>query len=461
MKPAFRCFWPVDRKISLHARVGLVLTSLAAVLLLLLAGLWLQGTRNSVHEEVEAATRVSRQWLETVIGELRGLPAAERGERLLAVAQRIGRVRANVLTIERITDGTALHVSPPSAYKAGRNAPDWFADLLTPTLVPVVIDVDQLRLRLQPDPSRAILDAWDALVAMAGWAILLLVGLFAGVSSALRHALRPLEQIMTALDRTGQGRFDTRLPAFAGDELSRLSRAFNGMADRLKSAVDDNVRLETEREVAERMQARLEAERRDIARELHDELAQGITAVRALAGAIVQRTPDSPNLHGPAQSIVAVTGAMQEGVRHILHRLRPEAAGGLAERLAVCLEHWRSRHEIDLDAAIQLGPEPLPEALAQTTLRFVQEGLTNVVRHAQASRVVLSIQCRDHRLHLSLADNGRGCDGQRSTQAGCGLGLAGMRERIALLGGQLEIYPAALGGFALQAWLPLIQENVS
>jgi two-component system sensor histidine kinase UhpB len=131
---------------------------------------------------------------------------------------------------------------------------------------------------------------------------------------------------MDALDRTGRGRFDIRLPVFATPELARLSRAFNGMANRLRAAVDDNVRLETAHEVAEQMQARLQAERQSIARELHDELAQGITAVRALAGAIVQRAPDVPALHIPAQSIVAVTGEMQDGVRNILQRLRPAAS---------------------------------------------------------------------------------------------------------------------------------------
>jgi two-component system sensor histidine kinase UhpB len=164
------------------------------------------------------------------------------------------------------------------------------------------------------------------------------------VRAALARALSPLEQVMGALDRTGAGRFDTRLPGFATPELARLSRAFNGMADRLQAAVNDNVRLDTQRELAERMQARLAAERRDIARELHDELAQGITAVRALAGAIVQRAPDESALHVPAQGIVAVTGEMQDGVRRILQRLRPSATG-LAEGLEQIFAGWRARHD--------------------------------------------------------------------------------------------------------------------
>ncbi|MFN4326962.1 MAG: HAMP domain-containing protein [Azonexus sp.] len=446
---------------SLHTRVGLVLTGLAACLLLVLGGLWLHATRQAVHEEVEAATRVSGQWLKVVLGQLQGLPEAERAERLLAVAASIGRVRAHVLEV-RDAAGQLRYVSPPSSYKAGRTAPAWFAALLASDLPGSRLPFAGHELSLHPDPSRAVLDAWDELLGLAGWALLLLVGLFAATRRALSRALRPLDQVMQALDRTGRGRFDTRLPQFASPELGRLSRAFNSMADRLKVAVDDNVRLETAREVAEQMQARVEAERRaereGIARELHDELAQGITAVRALAGAIVQRSTDQPALYSHAQSIVAVTGEMQDGVRRILHRLR--AGQSLTARLERTLEAWRRQHPIHLASHIALADETFDDALAQCVLRTVQEGLTNIVRHADASRVDLTLRQLGTTVHIRLADNGRGLDGRPSGQAGCGLGLQGMRERIALLGGQLEIATPAGGGFVLQASLPLAQGRV-
>ncbi|MBF1164898.1 MAG: HAMP domain-containing protein [Dechloromonas agitata] len=446
---------------SLHTRVGLVLTGLAACLLLVLGGLWLHATRNAVHEEVEAATRVSGQWLKVMLGQLQALPEAERGERLLAMTASIGRVRANVLEV-RDAAGQLRYVSPPSPYKAGRTAPAWFAALLASDLPGSRLPFAGYELSLHPDPSRAVLDAWDELLGLAGWALLLLIGLFAATRRALARALRPLNQVMQALDRTGMGRFDTRLPRFASPELGRLSRAFNGMADRLKAAVDDNVRLETAKEVAEQMQARVEAERRaereGIARELHDELAQGVTAVRALAGAIVQRTTEQPALHSHAQSIVAVTGEMQDGVRRILHRLR--TGQSLVARLESTLDAWRRQHPIQLTSRIALTGEAFDDEVAQCVLRTVQEGLTNIVRHADASRVDLTLLQNGATVQIRLADNGRGLDGRPSGQAGCGLGLQGMRERIALLGGQLEFATPAGGGFVLQASLPVAQGRV-
>jgi len=441
-------------RLSLHTRISLVLTALAASLLLVLAGIWLQGARAGIHEEVEAASRVSEQWLSALTTEMQTVPPAALTERVLGIVKPLGRIRANALEVFA-ADGQLLYRSPPPTYKAGRSAPGWFTGLLAPTFVPRTLDVGGLHFVLNPDASRALIDAWDDLSVMAGWALLLLAVLFVATRAALDRALRPLDQVMQALDRTGSGRFDTRLPVFSTPELGRISHAFNGMADRLIAAVNDNVRLETEREVDVHLQGRLEAERGVIARELHDELAQGITAVRALAGAIAQRTVEQPALNSHAQSIVAVTGEMQNGVRGILHRLRPPPSHGLAATLERTLAAWQLQHEeIALSHRLILGEVVVSDEVAQATVRIVQEGLTNIVRHARASQVELLVTRGAGELRISLADNGRGCDGQPSPQAGSGLGLAGMAERVALLGGQLNINNRRGQGFCLVASLP-------
>ena len=441
---------------SLETRVGLVLTGLAAVLLMLAAGLWLHTTRLAIHEEVEAASRVSRQWLRVALVAPDGLPVVEHEARLLTVAREIGRVRANELQIHT-ADGAPVYISPAPTYKAGRTAPAWFAALLASDTPVHRQTVGDLRLSLIADPSRAQLDAWDDLLAMAGWALTALLLLFVACRQALARALRPLEQVMQALDRTGSGRFDTRLPVFASPELGRLAHAFNSMADRLRAAVNDNVRLETERELAECLHQRLSSERREIARELHDELAQGITAVRALAGAIVQRSGEQPALLAPAQGIVAVTGEMQDGVRNILYRLRPQAGEALAGRLHALLDNWQRQHEaVRIERSIAPDISPMPDAVAQAVIRIVQEGLTNVARHAAATRVTFRLQVAGERLQLRLRDNGKAASGHSTTgNAGCGLGLAGIRERVAALAGCVEAGRCDDGGYVLDVALPL------
>ncbi|WP_025916069.1 ATP-binding protein [Herminiimonas sp. CN] len=446
-------------RLTLHTRLSLLLTAVVASLMLVLGGLWLSNTRDSIHEEVEAATRVCEQWLNVLAGEARAVPSA--GDRLLADIKAVGRIRANAL---EVIDGTGqrIYLSPQPTYKAGRASPAWFARITEPVFVQRRIAAGSLTLILTPDPSRAGLDAWDSLSTMAAWACALLASLFTAARWALNRALHPLDQIKAALERTGLGRFDTRLPVYASRDLNRLATAFNGMADRLNEAVNDNVRLDSERELSRLLQARLEAERRSIAQELHDELAQGITAVRALAGAIVQRTTEHPALHAHAQSIIAVTNQIQEGIRHILQRLRPlgnDAATDLQQALQHYLELWQQHYpDLTLHADIRTGTLQVGDALALAVLRIIQEGLTNVVRHAAAAQVQLTLHTRQQAdgewLELTLADNGRGLCGTASGNAGCGFGLTGMRERVAALQGELSIASMAGGGTCLRARLP-------
>lgn len=448
-------------QLTLHTRLSLLLTAVVASLMLALGGLWLSNTRDSIHEEVEAATRVCEQWLNVLAGAAQGAPSAAASERLLADIRAVGRIRANALEV--VDDaGRRVYLSPQPTYKAGRASPAWFARITEPVFVPRRIHAGSLSLVLYPDPSRASLDAWDSLFAMMGWACALLAALFIATRWALNRALHPLDQIKAALDCTGQGRFDTRLPLYASRDLNRLARAFNGMADRLNQAVNDNVRLDSERELSRLLQARLEAERRSIAQELHDELAQGITAVRALSGAIVQRTISQPALHGHAQSIIAVTNQIQEGIRRILQRLRPlasDADSGPEQVLQHYLQHWQQHYpELALQADLRIGTLQVGDELALALLRIIQEGLTNVVRHAAAAQVRLtlhSVQQDDGAwLELTLADDGRGLSGQPSVNAGCGFGLTGMRERVAALQGELSIGSTAGGGTCLRARLP-------
>ena len=167
----------------------------------------------------------------------------------------------------------------------------------------------------------------------------------------------------------------------------------------------------------------------------------------------MQRAPDESALHVPAQGIVAVTGEMQDGVRRILQRLRPSATG-LSEGLEQIFAGWRARHDgITLTARLELGDGPVAAETAAVILRAVQEGLTNVLRHARASRVDFALVREGAWLRVSLEDDGAG-SGQPSAQAGCGFGLAGMGERIEGLGGEFSTGRAAGGGFRIEARLP-------
>lgn len=445
------------RRLSLRLRVSLVLTGLAAAFVLTGAALWIRDARVAIAEEITAANRVATQWLTvSAQGTAAGDPAWTEA-RLIAHLNAVGRIRAHQLEA-RGADGKLLYRSPPSAYKAGRDAPGWFFDWLKPELPALSLQAGQLSLSLQPDASRSVLDLWDDLTAAATRALLALVGLFVGCWFAIDRALKPLGTVMAALERTGDGNFDTRLPVDGPIELAHLAEAFNAMALRLDRAVAENVRLSQEQAMARTITERLEADRKAIARDLHDELGQSITAVAALAGAIVQRTTDNPSIRQSAEVIRDVTSRMQGDVRALLTRLRPPRSGPqetLDDAVRSYLAAWSQRHsDIELSAELFAGPSPLPDDVTLTALRVVQESCTNIVRHALASKARIRLLREGDALTVEIGDNGRGI---MPAPGQAGFGLTGMRERVTELGGSLDISSPSAGGTRIRARLPVTQ----
>ncbi|MBP7639535.1 MAG: HAMP domain-containing protein [Thauera sp.] len=443
---------------SLYGRLSLVLTVLIAVMMTIGAGVWMRETRQAIHEEVEAATRVAEQWLKVLIPETladAGAAGPAARERLMSHLAAVGRIRANRLEVFA-ADGQRLYVSPESPYKAGRHAPEWFAGWIAPEVTERQLEADGLSVVLTPDTSRAVLDAWDHLGAALGWAIALLLGIGLATRFAIGRALAPIGDIHNALERGASGRFDQRLPEYATRELALVARSYNRLADSLDESLAANARLEQDQALARALQLRLEQERRAVARELHDELGQGITAVRAIAGAIIQRSTDRPGLNGSAQAILAMTTQMQDGVHAILQRLRSRASDSqvrIEEVLESYCALWASHHgDIDIRCTIEPLDGAVTDALGLTILRMVQESLTNVARHAHATRVEVRLGVRDGGIEVEVIDNGRGLGENPAPDRH---GLLGMRERIVELHGELELCSPAGGGLNVRARLPL------
>lgn len=441
------------RATSLRSRISIVLTGLVATLLAIGAAWWLHGTRHAIHEEVEAATRVAEQWLKVLIPEtLDGQPDGM--TRLMTHLAAVGRLRANRLEVLD-AHGVLLYVSPEPTWKAGRFAPAWFDRRVAPVVTVREFAAADRRVVLRPDTSRAVLDAWDDLVAGLGWAAAALLLVWLGTRFALDRALAPLAQINAALARGATGRFDQRLPSYRVDELDHLAVSYNRLADSLDQTRSHNRRLEHDQALARALQARLEDERRLIARELHDELGQAITAVRAIAGAILQRCEAQPQLHGSAQAILAMTGQMQDGVRAILQRLRAgdgDACTRLDEIVANYCALWARCHpDIALHCHATPGGAAVAEPLALAVLRLLQESLTNVARHARATRVDVRLDVGPCEIALEVSDNGRGLPAERRSGR---FGLLGMHERVARLDGELRFETPPGGGLSVCARLP-------
>jgi two-component system sensor histidine kinase UhpB len=441
---------------SLRFRVNLAVSSLMLVFCALLGGAMLGILRESVKEEMEASTKVANKMLATFAARV----GARHPDGLIESVVALGRVRSHDLVIEDAAG--VFYRSPGPEYKRDRQAPAWFAQLMMPESVPVPIAVGPYRITLLPDASRAVLDAWDDGLRLS----LMLLGLLAGLHLLLHwlvgRALTPVDRIVAALREMEEGNLAARLPGFASTEFARIGNGFNRMAGALEVSRSENDRLEENQRVARLVQERLESERKVLARELHDELGQSLTAIRAIATSVSNRSRDLlPEVHGSAQTIVSLAGQVYDGVHALINRLRPAALIGVA--LGECLQNhvrqWRASHAaVELEFRVGGDLDSLGEAVQIALLRVVQESLTNVARHACASRASLQIERGAGQVTVRVEDNGRG-HGSAALPAGR-FGLLGMKERVQALGGSLEVITAPGEGFRLTASIPVREEKM-
>lgn len=216
--------------------------------------------------------------------------------------------------------------------------------------------------------------------------------------------------------------------------------------------------LEQNRRLTRLIQTRLEEERRFIARELHDELGQCVTAIRTFGAAIANRTRnDMPDVHRSAQTIVQVGGHLYDVVHGIIRQLRPSALDnlGLREALEELSDTCSERYpEIAVHMELQGDLDNLGETVNITVYRLVQECVTNVVRHAAARHADIRVSRVDDRLEVSVRDDGKGL-GERNAVDSARFGLMGMRERVEGLNGMFSIEGRPGEGVIVSASIPL------
>lgn len=444
---------------SLRLQINFAITALMLLFISALVAVEVDDSRRSVAEEMEASSRIAGQ----LLAEVARIEQEGDAARVHAFLLRVGRVRANEIELlDR--DGRALYRSPPATYKAGRDAPAWFAALMTPRIEPLAIELRDGKLRVTPNASRAILDTWDNLYRFAVICVAFLVVANVVVFWFTGRAVAPLERIADALSNVERGALDTRLPLLRGREARQIGESFNRMA----SAVQENLRIREEAEraraqlangraLAREVQARMEEERRVLARELHDELGQTVTAIRSIVASIV-----SSALTGETEArlrmIEELAIRLQEGMRELVPRLRPLALDelGLAEALRDLVEGHRAHHDgISFELAGSGNLAAVPGELAIALYRVTQESLTNVVKHAGARRCRVAIDARPVEIALTVEDDGRGIADSDFAKAGR-FGMRGMRERVESLGGSVAFTRSAWGGLAVSVTLPFV-----
>jgi two-component system, NarL family, sensor histidine kinase UhpB len=300
---------------------------------------------------------------------------------------------------------------------------------------------------VREEPGRSPLELVMGL-ALLGLAATLLVN-----ALILRLALKPLDLLEATAARVQRGDLDCRAPvsAVADRELDRLTRTFNGMLD---AAAAYRERL---REVAARALGAAEEERKRIARELHDETAQMLAAL-LIRIRVVRGARDPAAVDALLEEMRVEVGQALEGIRRFARGLRPPALDELG--LVPAIEsHVRSLSEIS-GLHITVDADPLGGGLSSETelalYRIVQEALSNVMRHAHATRASVRIARESDRVVVTVDDDGRGFDrAEVAAREQGGLGLFGMNERAAYIGGGVEVTSRRGAGTRVRAEIPL------
>jgi two-component system sensor histidine kinase UhpB len=443
----------------LRTRLNLVVAALSAAFVVALIAAEIQATRESVREEIEAANRVAAQ----LLGQLAMLYSTIGGPDLvLQFLDELGRVRANEVYLVS-ADGEVLYRSPPATYKAGREAPAWFARLFTPQSARETFDLrGGVRLVVEAQASRAVLDAWDEIVRLSTVGAVMLIVVNGVAFWSVARLFKPIPVIADGLERLQRGDLAFRLPPLPGSEANIIGSAFNRMAAALEDKVraerqarDAEARLEERREMASLADQRVEEERRLIAHELHDEFGQSVTAIRSLALAIAAQAGERDAAIGDTARLISDEAArLYDAMHSLIPRLAPLSldALGLSATLENLVRDWQRRHvavTIDLEHKL---PSDLGSSVALAVYRVVQEGLINALRHAQATRISIVVDGTEERIRVSVADDGIGLPADWGRPGH--FGLRGLTDRVAQLGGKFEAGNADPRGTRLVAEIP-------
>lgn len=442
---------------TLKLRLNLIITALLLVVMFAGAFLSLNNARQNAHAEVVSAEKLVLYLFDTAI-----LNDPNLGQRKLANnsfhLQQLKHMRH--LKIELIdSTGKVIDSNQTQDGNAFQNeAPAWFERLLnqvTPKWEPSVRKLEYQgiilgKLVITPDPTYEYAEKWKQITDLLTLVLVFFVLVNLMVIWAVSQALKPTAKILDALNELENGNLSARLPAFKLPELSRIGEKFNHMVEKLQQSILQNHKL------TQQLITLQEEERKNLARELHDEFGQCLTAINTDASVITKVADKKyPELKESALAISQLSRHLIEMVSGLLQQLRPGILDelGLSPALLDLVDTWKSRHKnISCEIKVSGIQEHLSEANSVAIYRLVQESLTNVARHAEASKVEIELysltQLGKEGLQVIVKDNGKGfVNGHTS-----GFGLPGMRERVEGLGGAFTI--KSENGTEIKAWIP-------
>ena len=445
---------------SLKLRITLIINLLLLLILLVSTSLTIQDAKKNVHAEIDSSEKLAFYLFE--IGVLKN-PKYQSIENEFKPFNLQNLVHMRHIRIEFFNTQGKLLDSTVSEIKSLNQAPEWLVSLMgtmsqpwEPKRLPVVILGDHKGdILISPDPSYEYGEIWNQVKDT-----LQLIGIFFVLINILvvwilSNALSPIRHILGALNQLEEGNFKTRIPHLKTRELKSIGQKFNRMVKVLEESVSKNHQL------SQQLISLQETERKKLARDLHDEFGQSLTAIYADAAALkMLANKEYPKIKPSVNAISDLSKYLMELVSGMLGRLKLGVLNelGLEEGLIDLMKTWQLRHpKIKLQYDVQLkGLPTLSETISIATYRIIQECLTNISRHAKAKHVDILVEYQSKNksnrlIYINIHDDGIGFS--RSHRDG--FGLLGIKERIHEMNGKINIVSKPKFGATLTMQLPI------
>jgi two-component system, NarL family, sensor histidine kinase UhpB len=414
-----------------------------------------------IHAENDSIMRLAMEFVETTVESLQG--TTDPGARLAVLLDGLKDLRH--VRIYRAGDREAeRYVQGPTA----GDAPEWLSGLAEPSpgvQIPIRVNGEDFgNLVIAPRADHEAAEIWESIetITVVGGGLAVATVLL--MSLLIGHLLRPIRTVGDALMVLDSGRYDVVVPESGPPEISDICRKLNRLAGTLERTISEK------RQLAERVICVQDEERKDLARELHDELGPYLFAIRAAITALkgeIQRGGDRQKLLNTCNTLVERMEMIQRVNRRVLHKLRPmglEEFGLKAKlgSLVALLQENNLEMTINLDVADALPA--CDETSNLTIYRVVQEGMTNAFKHAGASVLDILVEPADRHaapvalreqsrpvVRVAVSDDGKGLSDEMKPS----YGVAGMSERVWAMGGEIKLTNRTGGGVTLEAWIPV------
>ena len=564
---------------TLRLRFNLLITLIMLFLIIALALVTMNSSKRSIQEGVESANKVTIQLLETIIvSSIQNPDWGNTHDVIRQFLRQLGYVRSNDIFLYN-RQGDLTYRSPPSSYLLEVEPPQWYINFISPKAESNSRLINYGKLIVQSNASGAIRGAWLDMTNLFLTTLIFFLIFNILVYWLLGQWLKPINNMLEAIEKIGKGGFDVRLPDFNVPEFRSIALNFNSMGTSLQKTMFENKRLgliaeqtadaviihdekmnisfwnksaerifgykkkevlgkeanlivpkslkkeldknlilmkknkfihdfktkrvakngklidvsisasplidpktkkfigdivsmrdisesiaaqksryalEQSRKLTTIIQEHIEDERRSLARELHDELGQYVSAIKIFAQNINNKSKGNSDIQTSASSVTSAANQIYDGMHNIIRKLRPGALDnlGLSETIKDAVSNWQDQHKnLKFLLNIEGDIDDLGEAININIYRIIQESMSNALKHSKADEIKINLSIKKEGLKLDFFDNGIGFNIKKLTNSKQ-FGLVGMKERIQSLKGTFDIQSSPSNGTRLIILIP-------